>query len=530
MSWVSVALSLLLAVRAEDARGGVAGARPPPQETAPETPLGPEDRVRVDDPDWPGAVASSATGAVLDAPPPPGVRWRVERAPEVDALPDAALPWAAQEARAAMATDPWWPEGGRGVRVAVFDVQWYGADLADAALGDVVTHDCQAHRSCEPPIDTLRPRYAWEGGGHGIACAEVIRALAPAAELHLVRVNGATTLENAVDWAIREDIDIVSMSMSFFHDSFHDGSGPVSASAARLAAAGILLVTSAGNYATEHWDGAWSDPDGDGRMDFPWGGTWWGADVSAGTTTFQLAWDEYARCGRTDLALEVRDPQGHVLARSDARQDPDADSCAPYERATLRVPEATTAWVRVLRRAGAAHGRVSLWARGADAHHVTPGAFADPASGPTPLVVGAVRAVGYAANAAEFFSSWGTSHGGLARPDVAGPDGLSSSVYGGIGFYGTSAATPAVAAAAALLLAEDPSGGPLGVAERLRAETVSGTRADEPARAARLGAGRVRLGPPDGTLPRPCGGDGSAACVVAPWMLVTLRRRGRRRP
>jgi subtilisin family serine protease len=186
--------------------------------------------------------------------------------------------------------------------------------------------------------------------------------------------------------------------------------------------------------------------------------------------------------------------------------------------------------VRVRLRAGAAHGRLSLWARGADAHHVTPGAFADPASGPTPLVVGAVRAVGYAGNGAESFSSWGPTHGGLARPDVAGPDGLSSTVYGGTGFYGTSAATPAVAAAAALLLGDDPSLGPLGAAERLRAEIVSGTRADEPSRAARLGAGRIRLGPPGDPLPRPCGGEGGAACVVAPWVLGALRRRGRRGP
>jgi hypothetical protein len=519
-------MTLLLAARAEDARGGVAGARPPPQETAPETPLGPEDRVRVDVPGWPGAVASSGTGAVLEAPPPPGVHWRVERAPEVDA--PEGFPWAAQEARAAMATEPWWDGGGRGVRVAVFDVQWYGADLADAALGDVVTHDCQAHRSCAPAIDTLRPRYAWEAGGHGIACAEIIRAMAPEAELHLVRVNGATTLENAVDWAIREDIDIVSMSMSFFHDSFHDGAGPVNASAARLARAGILLVTSAGNYATEHWDGAWSDPDGDGVLDFPWGSAWWGAEVPAGDTTVQLSWDQYDACGRTDLDLEVRDRQGHVLGRGETRQSAEADSCTPYERASVYVPDATTVWARVRLRAGTAHGRVSLWARGADAHHVTPGAFADPASGPTPLVVGAVRAVGYTDNAAESFSSWGDSHGGVARPDVAGPDGLSSSIYGGTGFYGTSAATPAVAAAAALVLGAEPSLGPHGAAARLRATTVSGTRDDEATVAARLGAGRVRLAPPG--VPRPCGGDGAGACVVVPWVLGALRRRGRRRP
>ena len=64
-----------------------------------------------------------------------------------------------------------------------------------------------------------------------MARAEVIRDIAPDADIHLVRVLGQTSLENAVDWAIREDVDFISMSLPFFNESFmmepnhqrHDG-------------------------------------------------------------------------------------------------------------------------------------------------------------------------------------------------------------------------------------------------------------------------------------------------------------------
>src|SRR6185436_15173116 len=104
-----------------------------------------------------------------------------------------------------------------------------------------------------------------------VACAQVIHDIAPGAQLYLVRVNGQTTLENAAAWAVREGIDVVSMSMSFFNNSFHDGTGGINATVDTLTAGGVLLVNSAGNYAEEHWTGDFDDPDGDGDADFEWG-------------------------------------------------------------------------------------------------------------------------------------------------------------------------------------------------------------------------------------------------------------------
>jgi hypothetical protein len=492
-------------------------------------------RIRVDVPDWPGAEATSEHGSVLLEPPPPGTPYRVEEAPVLDGyIPTetfdalAAGPWgAAGFADGAPADTSVGGAGGRGVRVAVFDVQWLGAEALTEELGAFETHDCQAHPSCEVPMDTFRPRYAFEEGSHGVACAEVIRDLAPEAELHLVRVNGLTTLENAVAWAIRADIDVVSMSMSFFNNGFHDGTGPLVQAADRLADAGILLVNSAGNYATEHWSGDYVDTDADDVMDFPWGSPWWPAYWTPGTRALSVSWDQFGRCGATDLDVYVVDGSGAVVGRSEAVQDAAGDTCAPVERVRVNAEVEGWYYAQVVLRRGDPDTRLSLFARDGDAYRTTPGSMADPASSRTAFTVGAVRAVGYLANGAEVFSSRGPTNGGVSKPDIAGPDGLTTATYGSEGFYGTSASTPAVAGAVALLLSNEPGMTPLQAAERLRESTVRGTGAYELSGASwsqedgALGAGRARL--PARSPAAPLCGQGAAAVLLPlPWL---LRRR-----
>jgi len=67
----------------------------------------PFDLVHVDDPNYPGADAVSATGAVLLHPPAPGVPWRWETVPEVDDAPPS-------EAMDAMNVGAWHALGARG--------------------------------------------------------------------------------------------------------------------------------------------------------------------------------------------------------------------------------------------------------------------------------------------------------------------------------------------------------------------------------------------------------------------------------
>lgn len=482
--------------------------------------VGEWDRIRVDAPNYPGAITTSAYGSVVLEKPTDGTPWHIEEPPSTDDyFPDEGV--------AALAAQPYLDRhGGAGVKIAVFDVQWFLEEAYEDELPGVITHDCETQQSCDAPMDTERPRYSWEEGSHGVACAQIVRDLAPEAELHLVRVNGLTTFENAVDWATRNDIDIISMSMSFFNNSFHDGTGPLNEAAGRAAAGGIALVDSVGNYATEHWIGDWQDKDLDRDMDFPWGSSYLPVYLGSGGNTIYVSWEEWGQCGRTDLDAYVYSYEGELIGVGDATQNYD-DACDPIERFTAWAPETDWYYLRVWRRAGPAGVRVSVFARDAQAYEYNGGSTADPASSPTTFSVGAVKAIDYLQNEAESYSSMGPTHGGVAKPDIAGPDGLTTAVYGVTGFYGTSASTPAVAAALALLMGEDPDLTPDEAKARLVANAIGGKATwQEPDLA--LGPGKARLPDPevDGS-PGICGANGGAA--EAALLLMWLRPR-RRRP
>jgi hypothetical protein len=476
--------------------------------------------VRVEDPNYPGAETHSATGSVLLEPPPPGIAWTEEDVPVTDSF-------VAEEALAALAVHPWHDAGatGAGVKIAVFDLQWFSSlDLAEE-LGEFTSHDCFADPTCEQPIDFLRPRFRFEQGVHGIACSEIVRDIAPDAQLHLVRTQGRTTLENAIDWAVREDIDIISMSLSFLNSSFHDGRGPVSELAAKAAAGGVLLVTSSGNYADSHWGGPWVDGDNDGRLDFD-GDNQLDVRLGAGPQTTLVQWDQRLNCGETDLDLRLVDDEGRILGVSEVRQLPGADRCQPYERVPSNVQEAQWGHLEVrLHRGTTVDLDVDLLStRGRLRPAMAEGSIADPAASPLAFAVGAVRAEGYFANDIEAFSSWGSRTIGYPKPDIVGPNGVSTAAYGARGFFGTSASTPAVAAAIALIMSEDPTLSSWEAARILQQSAFGGQpifSEQSPA----FGAGKARL-PSLGVARTGCvRGDRGALFLLFPLMGLARRRR-----
>lgn len=479
--------------------------------------------VRVEVPDYPGAVATSATGSMLLAPPTDGTPWRPAPVPEVTG-------WVPTEGIEALAAEPWHAAGfdGSGVKIAIFDIQWFQVEFqADQlnleTLGQ--THDCRTHQSCLTPIDTIAPDFSFETGQHGVACAEVVHGIAPGAELHLVRVNGLTTFENAVSWAIHSQMDIVTMSMSFFNESFYDGTGAINAQAERLIDAGILLVASAGNYARQHHWASFKDVNLDGRHDFDWGTHYLPIDLPAGTTTISLMWDDFRSCGATDLDAYIYNMDGDLVGKSTAIQSQDeAENCRPVETVSARAASSGWHFLVVHRKAGTEDVRFDILTRAGSVYlsHADR-SLTDPGSHPAVFTVGAVRAANYRFNEAEGFSSHGPSHAGVDKPDIAGPDGLTTFTYGKRGFYGTSASTPAIAAAIALLMDEDPKLDAFAAARKLQHNTLDPaplwTDADES-----LGAGAARL-PPPGDGPSGCGGRLLLPFLLWPPML--WRRRDR---
>ena len=79
----------------------------------------------------------------------------------------------------------------------------------------------------------------------------------------------------------------------------------------------------------------------------------------------------------------------------------------------------------------------------------------NPADASGMMAIGAIDYRNWATGPQEFYSSQGPTNDGRIKPDLMGPDFVSNSVYGI--FAGTSAASPHVAGAAALILSRHPN-------------------------------------------------------------------------
>ncbi len=501
---------------------------------------GPDDLVRVDDPDHPDAVARSATGALVEGIPEEGP-WRPASLPEPDVvegqrLQEVLTPGVDDDLLDVLGVRAWHQAGalGQGVRVAVFDSSFFAGITEPEKVEPFTTHDCFASMTCSAPIDAGGPAFAAESGHHGWACAEVVRQLAPEAELHLVRVNSFTALENAVDWAIRERIDVVTMSMSYYNDSFGDGGGPYGPMLRRMEAAGVLLVTSAGNTADQHWWSNWVDGDRDGVLDGPRAdvsglagraerGLWW--DAPAGAVSVNVNWNQYDDCGRTDLSARLVDEQGWVVSEIDRVQDPDGDSCVPTERLRGVLRSDQLLRIEVVHERGPVEDLVVdvLVRSGALLQPEPTRSLTDPGSHPLAFAVGAARILDYDVAPPQTYSSWGPNHAGAEALDITGPDGTSTATYGPAGFYGTSASSPALAGMLAVVMSAEEGLSSREASERLK----SWAQRDDPQGRfePRFGAGKAHLPRPDPML-TPCGQRPMLLAFLFPWLPWWRGRRG----
>ena len=148
-------------------------------------------------------------------------------------------------------------------------------------------------------------------------------------------------------------------------------------------------------------------------------------------------------------------------------------------------------------------------------HQVGEGSVTEPGSSSFALAVGAVC---WRTSGLEAFSSRGPTVDGRMKPDLSGPDWVSSFSYGPFrgcgaqtGFGGTSAATPHVAGAAALVKGANPTFGPNELQAYLESHAID---LGPPGRDGLFGAGKLALGP----SPRPA----LRVCVVPRLRGATL--------
>ncbi len=379
---------------------------------------------------------------------------------------------------------------GRAVKVGVIDGGFAGY-RARQASGDL-PDDVEIADFCH-----LTP---FEAIDHGTAVAEIVHEMAPGARLYLICVDDGVALGEAIAYARANGIAIVNHSAAWFNTWRGDGTGPRETPegvAASAHSAGMLWVNSAGNFARAHWAGRFKET-GFGWHEF--------APRDTGNTfTLEpreeacvfLKWDDwpvttqdfdlfvYRDRGRAAIAASIEEQSG--------QEEPREQTCFSFEG---DGPEQFSVVVQL--KTGFGSPRLDVFVPGRRLEYQTPaGSMGEPASSPVTLAVGAVC---WQTGELEPYSSQGPTIDGRRKPEIAGPDSVSSATYGAfeacgahVGFPGTSASAPHVAGAAALVKQARPAWTATQIAAFLQRRTADiGVRG----RDNQSGAGRLVLGSP----------------------------------
>ncbi len=336
---------------------------------------------------------------------------------------------------------------GQNVKIAVIDLGF--AQLSRAKRAKVIN----------PSVIVDEQDYTGEGletgTAHGTGVTEIVHAMAPQAWLYLKKVADEIDLANAVDDAIAQGVQIINYSVGVANANFGDGTGFVAELADRARAHGILWVNAAGNHAQSHWMGFFSDRNYNSwlefapgkedlliRVDFP------------GSIELYLTWDDWPRSAQ-DFDLFLYDAQGRLVASS---QNYQTGSEEPTEQIEYVAWAPGTYRARVLaRRFFQTNIRLKIFNLSQQAidPNVPEGSILTPADARGAFAVGAIGVRNWKTGPQEPFSSQGPTSDGRVKPDIAGPDGVSS--FALTYFSGTSASAPHVAGAAALLLSQNPN-------------------------------------------------------------------------
>ena len=135
----------------------------------------------------------------------------------------------------------------------------------------------------------------WEAESrHGTACAEIVHAMAPDAELYLAAMDGYDSqFLQAARWLAEQGVQIVTYSGNSRGGPL-DGRGTKDKLVDELSARGILWVNSAGNYAERHWSGIAEDRDGDGWIEtWPNGQEFLEVAPHRGEYRLMVQWDDW---------------------------------------------------------------------------------------------------------------------------------------------------------------------------------------------------------------------------------------------
>jgi hypothetical protein len=291
---------------------------------------------------------------------------------------------------------------------------------------------------------------------HGAACAEIVHAMAPDAELYLAYFDGSGNLagseERAANWLVEQGVTIISASYGS-HGTARDGkTSPSTKLVDALSEKGIFWAVSSGNEAGRHYRGTFkAGPDGLSNIFYNGTSRFKVTLQKAGQGIFQLQWDDW-EARNIDLSLILlREDESRIFASIDV-QDGSAAS-RPSEAIWYSLQPGTyylaIASTQPVNKA-LTFDLWSLQGPGGFEKYSPEASLGTPADARGAFTVGAIN---WNSEQITDYSSQGPTDDGRVKPDIAAPSDVTNRTFGT--FSGTSASAPFVAGAAALIWSTD---------------------------------------------------------------------------
>lgn len=388
-------------------------------------------------------------------------------------------------AEAITLADAWHAAGidGSGVRVGVIDFfdtkYWDVAEHGPLPQAGVNARCFHQGTDCTAEFTDGQDR---GGEDHGVAVVEIIRDMAPGAEIYIGQATTLSDYQDLVDWFVSQGVRVVSRSLGSRYDGPGDGRGALNDIAADAVARGITWVNSGGNNGSGQYYRHPVRLFGDRVAFGPSGSDTYlnmNRCVALGGLRWANDWDVPA-AARTDYDLIVWESptgapgSGQIVGRSERRQSAGAPPIEVIEGGYC-PPAGRSLYLEVVWRGGDVTGDVLEildYGDGFAAHTQTPSSAAVPivdAALAGVVAVGAVDPPG--SGVIGFYSSQGPTNDGRVAPALVAPSGFASATYGER-FSGTSAAAPVVAGVAALYLDAGVAGDASGLGDLLRNSTA----------------------------------------------------------